>query len=141
VRAAAGAAAVDVPISLWLLVCTALLALLLGLAKRRGELMGAEGADGRPVLAGYSVTHVERGVWLVAAVTVVAYGLYTVVAGAAGMPLTIPFVAFGLGRYLLLVHAHGRGEQPDRVVLEDRPLQLSIVLWVAVAAILVARDG
>jgi 4-hydroxybenzoate polyprenyltransferase len=141
-RAAAGAAAVDVDISTWLLACTALLALLLGLAKRRGELaLADEREPGRPVLEGYSLAALDRALAVVAAVTLVAYALYTVLAGAPGMPLTIPFVAFGLLRYGRLVATHGRGEAPDRVLLEDRPLQLTIGAWVAFAALLVARDG
>ena len=141
-RAAAGAAAVDVEISAWLLVCTALLALLLGLAKRRGELAADERETARrPVLAGYTVTQLDRALAAVALVTVAVYAVYTVRAGADGMPLTIPFVALGVLRYGRLVHGHGRGEEPDRVLLEDRPLQLTIALWVVVAAVLVARDG
>src|SRR5207244_11062464 len=78
-RAAAVAEAVDVRISPWLLVCTALLALFLGLAKRRGELVlvGAEETPGRPVLEGYSLELVDQLVSVVAASTVIAYSLYT----------------------------------------------------------------
>ncbi len=103
--------------------------------------MRADEAPGRPVLDGYSTAWVNSTLAAVAAVTLLAYGAYTFVGGAAGMPLTIPFVAFGIGRYLRLVNAHGRGEQPDRVLLEDRPLQLAIVLWVVLAGLLVVRDG
>src|SRR5215211_4326677 len=79
VRAAAGAAAVEVRISPWLLLCTALLALFLALAKRRGELVlvGAEATPGRPVLEGYSLALVDQLVTVVASSTVIAYSLYT----------------------------------------------------------------
>ena len=96
IRAAAGAEAVDVRISPWLLLCTALLALFLALAKRRGELVlvGAEATPGRPVLEGYSLALVDQLVAVVAASTVIAYSLYTFTArDSKAMMATIPFVA------------------------------------------------
>jgi 4-hydroxybenzoate polyprenyltransferase len=141
VRAAAGAAAVDVPISPWLLVCTALLALFLGLGKRRGELVlvGAEHTPGRPVLEGYSLVLVDQLVTVVAASTLTAYSLYTFSARPSkAMMATIPFVLFGVFRYLLLVHRRDLGEEPEKVLLSDPPLLACIALWAVTAAIILA---
>jgi len=137
VRAAAGADAVRVPISPWLLLCTALLALFLGLAKRRGELVlvGAEATPGRPVLAGYSLELVDQLVSVVAASTVIAYALYTFSArDSKAMMVTIPFVLFGVFRYLLLIHRHDLGEEPENVLLTDRPILLCVAVWAVSAA-------
>jgi len=140
VRAAAGAAAVHVKISLWLLVCTALLAFFLGLAKRRGELVlvGAEETPGRPVLERYSLRLVDRLLAVVASATVVAYGAYAVTAHSAWMALTVPFVVFGLARYLMLVHRHELGEEPENVLLSDRPVLACIALWAGASALILA---
>src|SRR5213075_163860 len=107
IRASAGAEAVDVRISPWLLICTGLLALFLALGKRRAELVlvGAEEAPGRPVLEGYSLALVDQLVSVVAASTVIAYSLYTFTArDSKALMVTIPFVVFGVFRYLLLIH-------------------------------------
>jgi 4-hydroxybenzoate polyprenyltransferase len=136
-RAAAGAEAVDVRISPWLLLCTALLALFLGLAKRRGELVlvGAEATPGRPVLEGYSLRLVDRLVGVVATATLVSYTLYALTArDSKAMAVTIPFVAFGVVRYLVLVHRHGLGEEPERVLLTDWPIIVTVAMWVLTAA-------
>ena len=96
IRAVAGAEAVDVRISPWLIVCTALLALFLALAKRRGELATTGVEAGRPVLSGYSLALVDQLVTIVAACTIVAYSLYTFEAReGSAMMATIPFVVYG----------------------------------------------
>jgi hypothetical protein len=140
VRAAAGAAAVDVRISGWLLACTALLALFLGLAKRRGELVlvHADETPGRPVLDGYSVALVDRLLNAVAVATVVAYAAYAVTAHSAWMAITVPFVVAGLARYLVLVHRHELGEEPENVLLADRPILVCVALWAATCAAVLA---
>jgi 4-hydroxybenzoate polyprenyltransferase len=142
VRAAAGAAAVDVRISPWLLLCTALLALFLGLAKRRGELVlvGGEGAPARPVLAGYSLELVDQLVGIVAACTIIAYSLYTFTADeqTPWMMVTIPFVVFGIFRYLLLVHRRDLGEEPEAVLLSDVPILVCVALWTLAAALILS---
>jgi 4-hydroxybenzoate polyprenyltransferase len=140
VRAAAGAAAVDVRISPWLLVCTALLALFLGLAKRRGELVLVEAdvTPGRPALAGYSLRLVDMLLNVVAASTAVAYALYAVTAHTAWMALTVPFVVVGLGRYLFLVHRHDLGEEPEHVLLGDSLILGSVAGWAVVSAAVLA---
>jgi 4-hydroxybenzoate polyprenyltransferase len=141
VRAAAGAAAVDVRISPWLLLCTALLALFLALAKRRGELrlVGAEATPGRPVLEGYSLALVDQLVTIVAASTVISYCLYTFTArGSKAMMITIPFVVFGVFRYLLLMHRRDLGEEPEEILLRDAPILLCIAGWAVCAAVILA---
>jgi 4-hydroxybenzoate polyprenyltransferase len=141
VRAAAGAAAVEVRISPWLLLCTALLALFLALAKRRGELVlvGAEATPGRPVLEGYSLALVDQLVTVVAASTVIAYCLYTFTArDSKAMMVTIPFVVFGVFRYLLLMHRRDLGEEPEEVLLRDPPILMCIAGWAATAAVILA---
>jgi 4-hydroxybenzoate polyprenyltransferase len=141
VRAAAGAAAVDVRISPWLLLCTALLALFLALAKRRGELVlvGADATPGRPVLEGYSLALVDQLVTIVAASTVISYSLYTFTArDSKAMMITIPFVVFGVFRYLLLMHRRDLGEEPEEVLLRDAPILLCIAGWAIAAAVILA---
>jgi 4-hydroxybenzoate polyprenyltransferase len=139
VRAAAGAAGVHVRISPWLLLCTALLALFLALAKRRGELVlvGAAATPGRPVLEGYSLALVDQLVSVVAACTVIAYSLYTFTArDSKALMVTIPFVVFGVFRYLLLIHRQDLGEEPEEVLLRDLPILLCIAAWAVCAAVI-----
>ena len=141
VRASAGAEAVDVRISPWLLICTGLLALFLALAKRRAELVlvGAEATPGRPVLEGYSLALVDQLVSVVAASTVIAYSLYTFTArDSKAMMATVPFVLYGVFRYLLLLHRHDLGEEPENVLLTDLPLLLTIAAWAATSATILA---
>src|SRR5256714_9932844 len=141
VRAAAGAAAVEVRISPWLLLCTALLALFLALAKRRGELVlvGARETPGRLVLEGYSLELVDQLVSVVAASTVIAYSLYTFTArDSKALMVTIPFVIFGVFRYLLLVHRDDLGEEPEQVLLTDVPIIVAVCGWIATAAVILA---
>src|SRR5207244_1651049 len=141
VRAGAGAAGVHVRISPWLLLCTALLALFLALAKRRGELVlvGAEATPGRPVLEGYSLALVDQLVTVVAASTVISYCLYTFTARESkAMMITIPFVLFGVFRYLLLMHGRDLGEEPEEILLRDLPILLCIAGWAVCAAIILA---
>ena len=143
-RAAAGADAVDVRISPWLLACTALLALFLALAKRRGELVlvRAELTPGRRVLDGYSVALCERLLQAASAATVAAYVLYTLTSrDSKALAATIPFVVAGVLRYLHLVHRHDLGEEPENVLLRDRPLLAAIGAWVAVAAVVLATTS
>ncbi|MGB2874208.1 MAG: decaprenyl-phosphate phosphoribosyltransferase [Gaiellaceae bacterium] len=141
IRAAAGAEAVHVRISPWLLLCTALLALFLALAKRRGELVlvGARATPGRAVLEGYSLELVDQLVSVVASSTVIAYSLYTFTArDSKALMVTIPFVVFGIFRYLLLVHRDDLGEEPEQVLLTDVPIVVAVGLWVATAALILA---
>lgn len=147
-RAMTGALVIDVPISPWLYVVTALGALFLAIHKRRAELvLLEEGANQhRPALEDYTPELLDQMGSLVTASTLVAYGLYTFTAdnlpGNHAMMLTIPFVLYGLFRYLFLVHRHGLGGSPEDVLLRDRPLMMDIVLWVvaSITLLLVYRD-
>jgi 4-hydroxybenzoate polyprenyltransferase len=141
VRASAGAQAVDVRISPWLLICTGLLALFLALAKRRAELVlvGAEATPGRPVLEGYSLALVDQLVSVVAASTVIAYSLYTFTArDSKAMMATVPLVVYGIFRYLLLLHRRDLGEEPENVLLADIPLLVTVACWAATSAAILA---
>jgi 4-hydroxybenzoate polyprenyltransferase len=138
IRAAAGAEAVNLPISPWLLVCTFLLALFLALAKRRAELASASASTpgGRPVLERYPLALVDQLIAVVAAATVVTYTLYTVLGrDSRAFMVTIPIVVFGLFRYLLLVQRQEAGEEPEMVLLTDRPIIVAMVIWVLAALI------
>ena len=140
-RAVAGAVAIDVPISPWLYACTALGSLFIGFGKRRNELdtLGGESMGTRSSLAQYTIPLLDQLTTIVATATLVAYTLYTVT--AEGMPdnnamlLTVPFVGYGLFRYLFLIHGRNVGESPEEILLTDRPLQATIVLWVASAVV------
>ena len=139
IRAAAGAEAVDVRISPWLIVCTALLALFLALAKRRGELATTGVEAGRPVLSGYSLELVDQLVTIVAACTIVAYSLYTFEAReGSAMMATIPFVVYGLFRYIELMHRDDLGEEPENVLLTDVPILATIAAWAITSAAILA---
>jgi 4-hydroxybenzoate polyprenyltransferase len=139
IRSAAGAEAVAVRISPWLLLCTALLALFLALAKRRSELVLV--GSSRPVLEGYSLPFVDQLIVVTVACTIAAYSVYAITAHTAAMAATVPFVIFGLFRYLLLVHRDDLGAEPENVLVTDRPLLAAIALWaVTAAAILVVSS-
>jgi len=136
-RAAAGAIAVDVRISPWLLVCTFLLALFLGLAKRRAELR--LDVDARPALAGYSAGVLDRLLAIVAVATVVVYTAYTVVAyDSLLLVATAPLVVFGLVRYLRLLRTEGVGEEPEAVLVSDLPILVTVAVWAAACAVAIA---
>ena len=137
IRAAAGAIAVDVRISAWLLICTGLLALFLALGKRRAELVlvGVDRTPGRQVLEGYSIMLVDQLLAGVAGATIVAYALYTVTArGSYALVITVPFVVFGLARYLQLLHRHDAGEEPENVLLGDLPILVTVATWAVLCA-------
>ncbi len=133
-RAASGALAIDVTISPWLLVCTMLLALLLGFGKRRHELATlGNAAAHRRNLDDYTLPMLDQFVAIVAAATVIAYAVYTFDApnapGDHRMLLTIPFVLYAIFRYLFLIHARNEGGSPEALLLRDRPLATAILLW------------
>jgi 4-hydroxybenzoate polyprenyltransferase len=139
-RAMAGAVAIDVPISEWLYVVTALGALFLVIHKRRAELTLLEEGAGnhRPILDEYSPGLLDQMASLVTASTLIAYGLYTFTAENLpdnnAMMLTIPFVLYGLLRYLYLVHQKAEGGSPEEILLRDWPLIVDIAFWLATAA-------
>jgi 4-hydroxybenzoate polyprenyltransferase len=138
-RAVAGAVAVNVPIGHWLLVCTTLLALFLALSKRRHELvLLVEGAtDHRRILEEYSPYLLDQMIGVVTSSTLIAYIVYATSAdtaarlGTGQLGLTIPFVLYGIFRYLYLVHQKRGGGSPAAMLLTDRPLLGCVALWAA----------
>ena len=142
-RAVAGAVAIDVPISRWLLVCSTLLALFIGLSKRRHELtlLSDGAASHRPILQEYSPYLLDQMISVVTAATLIAYSVYTINSetaerlGSDRLGLTIPFVLYGIFRYLYLVHRRDGGGSPSELLLTDRPLLACVALWVAAVAL------
>jgi 4-hydroxybenzoate polyprenyltransferase len=125
----------------WLYVCTTLLALFIGFGKRRAEIvLLAESANNhRRVLDGYTVGYLDQLMNVLSALTIMAYSLYTF--SATNLPanhlmmLTIPFVIYGVFRYLLLIHVEQRGGAPEELLLKDRPLLTTVVLWGLASAV------
>lgn len=131
IRAMAGVAAVGSPVSPWLIVCTGLLTLFLGFSKRRHELatLGGGAAGHRRNLRDYSVPMLDEMMNIMVSATIIAYVLYTfTVYDDVYMMYSIPFVIYGVFRYMLLVHRDG-GDNPDVLLIRDRPLQITLVLW------------
>jgi 4-hydroxybenzoate polyprenyltransferase len=144
-RAVAGALAVDVEISGWLLICTVLIALFLALGKRRHEYLtlDAEAARHRPILAEYSAGLLDQMIAVVTASTVTAYALYTMSPETVAkfrtrlLPATLPFVLYGIFRYLYLLYRRQLGGNPSELFLNDRALLVNAFLWIiAVVAII-----
>jgi 4-hydroxybenzoate polyprenyltransferase len=146
-RAIAGAVAVDVGFSHWLLVCTTLLAVFVGLAKRRHEvvLLADTAASHRPILGEYSAYLLDQMIAVVTASTLIAYVFYTVSPetqqkfGTAWLGVTIPFPLYGIFRYLYLVHRRAGGGSPADLFLTDRPLLICVALWALAVAILIYK--
>jgi 4-hydroxybenzoate polyprenyltransferase len=143
-RVLGGGVVIHVEISAWLIVCTTLLALFLALTKRRHELvlLGENASNHRPILAHYSPYFLDQLIGIVTASTVMSYSLYTlsddVMKKFPGkrLELTIPFVLFGIFRYLYLVHQASEGGNPTRLLLTDRVLLAVVLMW-AVAVVLI----
>jgi 4-hydroxybenzoate polyprenyltransferase len=136
-RVLAGAIIVKVYPSNWLLICTILLALFLGFSKRRHELilLTEDAASHRKVLEHYSTYFLDQMISVVTAATVMSYMLYTVSEetvrffGTRRLILTVPFVLYGIFRYLYLVHQKKEGSDPAEIILKDLPLLLNMILW------------
>ena len=137
-RAFAGGVAIDVEVSPWLVFITFVLALFLVLARRRHELIAlGDGAIAhRSALSQYSVRLVDQMISIVAGATLVSYMIYTASAeveaklGTRHLYLTVPFVAFGILRYLYLIDERNEGGDPASALLHDRPLMLAVALWI-----------
>ncbi len=135
-RVAAGVALIQVArFSPWLYVVTTLGALYIGFGKRRAELalLAGDANSHRRVLEGYTIPLLDQLITIVSATTIIAYSLYTFSApnlpGNHAMMLTIPFVIYGIFRYLYLIQLKHSGGAPEDVLLSDRPLQLTVILW------------
>lgn len=145
-RALAGALVIHVPISPWLLLCAMLLALFLGLCKRRHEKVNLAGTGTRVALEGYDERLLDLLIAMMAAAALVCYSIYTLwpetVAkfGTQWLGATIPFVIFGLFRYMDLVYRQDQGDRPEHILLTDGPLLADVALYGAtVLGILLMR--
>jgi 4-hydroxybenzoate polyprenyltransferase len=136
-RALGGVLVLDIELSHWLLLCTILLALFLTFGKRRHELIALEAgaADHRPILSEYSPQLLDQMIAVVTASTLMAYALYTMAPetqaklGTTRLPLTIPFVLYGIFRYLYLLYRRDLGGDPSEHLLTDLALLLDVALW------------
>jgi decaprenyl-phosphate phosphoribosyltransferase len=143
-RAFAGGVAIEVEISPWLVFITFVLALLIALARRRHELiaLGDAATAHRGALSNYSVRLIDQMISIVAGATLVSYMIYTASAEVEAklhtryLYLTVPFVAFGILRYLYLIDEHNEGGDPARLLLRDRPLLGAVMLWIAADIVL-----
>lgn len=146
-RAIGGAAAVDVPISGWLLACAFLLALFLGFSKRRAELqaLGASASNIRAALEGYTGQALDQLVGITAMSALVTYTLYTIdsssVPESHAMVATVPLVAFAIFRYLFLVYGRDLGQSPDVLLFRDKWLLGSVLGWGVLALVLMEFGG
>jgi 4-hydroxybenzoate polyprenyltransferase len=150
IRAVAGAVAIAVHISDWLLVCTILLALFLALSKRRHELtsLNDSASEHRKILSEYSPYLLDQMIAVVTASCLMAYAFYTMAPETVEkyqtdrLSWTIPFVLYGIFRYLYLVHLKDQGGSPTDILLTDRPLLVDVFLWVvAIIAIVYTAEG
>jgi 4-hydroxybenzoate polyprenyltransferase len=139
-RAVAGGVAIGVEISPWLIACTFMGALFLGLAKRRAELFAAEDAVGaRPSMRGYTAPLLDQMITIAVAATIVSYVIYTLsdrvreTLEVQYMHVTVPFVVYGLFRYLYLVRRGDRAQDPARLLATDPPLVATVLLWAGAA--------
>jgi 4-hydroxybenzoate polyprenyltransferase len=146
-RAVAGAVAIEVEISHWLLVCTFLLALFMALAKRRHELvlLANTATSHRPILSEYTPYLLDQMISVVTASTLIAYVFYTISPdtqqkfGTPWLGLTIPFPLYGIFRYLYLVHQREGGGSPADLLLTDKPLLVCVALWALAVALIIYR--
>lgn len=144
-RAVAGAFAIDVMISPWLLVCSLTLALFLALGKRRHEvlLLEARAEEHRASLSNYSPYFLDQLIGVVTATTVTAYALYTLSPDTVekfhthNLVVTLPFVIYGVFRYLYLVHQKQGGDNPTRAFLTDPAILVNTALWLLTAALII----
>jgi 4-hydroxybenzoate polyprenyltransferase len=144
-RAVLGAAAINVRISAWLLLCTGALALLLGFAKRRNEfiIQGENRTASRASLAGYSQRSLDALVIMAATAAALCYGIYALQSPTAqkypALFITTIFVFYGICRYVLLVFVEDEGGEPETLLLKDKHMVASVVLF-AISAV-VAMSG
>ena len=144
-RVIAGAIIINVPTSEWLIICTMLLSLFLGFSKRRSELVLLENLANthRSVLTHYNAHFLDQMIGIVTASTVMSYALYTISEetiikfGTKNLIYTVPFVLYGIFRYLYLVHKKQEGGNPTQAVLTDIPIIVNVLLWVLVSSVII----
>ncbi len=136
-RVLAGAEAIEVTFSTWLFFCTILLALFLALSKRRHEilLLDEKAINHRKILFEYSADLLDQMISIVTTTTLIAYILYTISPetvdhfGTDNLKYTVPFVLYGIFRYLYLIHQKNEGGSPEKVLLNDKPILITVILY------------
>ena len=148
-RIVGGGMAISVIPSYWLILCTVMISLFLGFTKRRVELLAVdpEQNNSRPVLKEYSIAFLDQVISMVTGTTILAYALYTVdahtqmVLGSRAMLLTLPFVIYGLLRYIYIIYHLKQGADPTETLLHDIPTIINIFLWIATSLLVVKYGG
>ncbi len=146
-RVIGGALLINVGASEWLIICTVLLSLFLGFSKRRHEItiLESQAHTHRAVLEHYSPYFLDQMIGIVTASTVMSYALYTISEetvrkfGTSHLIYTVPFVLYGIFRYLYLVHKKIEGGNPTKAAVTDRPLLINIILWIVAASLIIYR--
>jgi 4-hydroxybenzoate polyprenyltransferase len=144
-RVLGGAVIISVTASQWLILCTILLALFIGFSKRRHELVLLKDAatNHRNVLKHYSPYFLDQMIAVVTASTVICYALYTMSKdtiekiGTSKLIYTIPFVLYGIFRYLYLVHQKEEGGSPTEIMFTDKPMLINVSLWVVTSIVFI----
>ena len=140
-RGIAGAVAINVLVSPWMLLCTAFFALFLGFHKRRAELVQlGDGGGTRKNLAEYSPAMLDQFQAIVTSGTVLSYALYSALGQSGWMMLTMPYVLYGVFRYIYLVDQKGEGGAPDETFLKDRPILATVFLFLLTAGAVIAAE-
>ena len=147
-RILTGGVAVSVEPSYWLVLCTVMISIFLGFTKRRVELVSVtnEQNNSRPVLNDYSVTFLDHVISIVTGATILAYALYTVdqhtqkLLGTNSMFLTLPFVIYGLLRYIYIIYHLKKETEPVDTLIRDIPSVLNFLLW-AVTSLIIVKYG
>jgi 4-hydroxybenzoate polyprenyltransferase len=143
-RAIAGAVAIRVEISSWLLLCTLLLALFLVISKRRTEIvvLGEEAIKHRKILVHYPIDLLNQLIAIVTSACIVSYCLYTLAPetvakfNTRSLIFTVPFVVYGIFRYLYITYKKVETDIPEKVVMADRPLQICLISWLVVCIVI-----
>ncbi|KPK64761.1 hypothetical protein AMJ83_00800 [candidate division WOR_3 bacterium SM23_42] len=146
-RAIAGATVIAVEISSWLLLCTLLIALFLAISKRRTEivLLGEGATKHRRILSQYSLGLLNQMIAVVTAACIVAYCLYTLAPetvvkfGTRNLIFTVPFVIYGIFRYLYITYQKVEADIPEKVLISDLPLQVCLVLWIVTCLVILVN--
>ena len=145
-RAVSGAVLIEVFISPWLIICTFFLALFLGFAKRRHELvaLGENALNHRSTLGEYSATLLEHLLTMCMVFTIQSYAIYVILSDTAkhhpGLWYTLPVVTYGLFRYFYLVHRYDAGGSPEKLIVGDRHIALSVLIWLGIVIWVMMRS-